>query len=77
MALYIRMREKTVNEFISSLTEKGLELTREESFEENLGITYEQKGNEIICSQTGLIKKILNALDLVRNVWALIQMGSL
>ena len=42
--------KETVNDFISQLKEKGLELTREESFEEYLGITYEQKGNEIILT---------------------------
>ena len=59
--------KETVNDFISQLKEKGLELTREESFEEYLGITYEQKGNEIILTQTGLIKKILNALELQKS----------
>ena len=46
------------------LKEKGLELTRDESFEEYLGINYEKMGNEIVLTQTRLIKKIVKALDL-------------
>ena len=56
--------EEIVNEFILQLKEKGLELTREESFEEYLGIIYQRKEKKIILTQTGLINKILKALDL-------------
>ena len=56
--------EATVHEFILQLKEKGLELTRDESFEEYLGINYEKMGNEIVLTQTRLIKKIVKALDL-------------
>ena len=56
--------EEIVNEFILQLKEKGLELTREESFEEYLGITYQRKENKNLLTQTGLINKILKALDL-------------
>ena len=56
--------EEVLNWFVSSLKKKGLLLTIEGSFNEYLGISYEQKGNSIVLTQKGLIKKIIEAVGL-------------
>jgi hypothetical protein len=54
-----------IDEFINALESRGLELTREGSFSEYLGIQYEhQSDGSIVMNQTGLIDKIIDATDM-------------
>lgn len=55
-------RESIVDELIKNLEKKGFELTSEGSFSEYLGIQYDKsEDGKISMSQSGLIKKILEA----------------
>ena len=54
-----------IDRFVTSLQELGLELTRESSFSEFLGIKFTtHKDGSIEMTQPGLIKKILEATDM-------------
>ena len=55
-----------IDKFIEDLKEQGFELTKEESFEEFLGIKFESHSNgSVECTQKGLIKKTLEAAGMV------------
>ena len=57
--------ESDLNELIKQLEEKGLNLTRESSFSEYLGISYHKKSDGTLeLTQKGLIKKIIAAVGL-------------
>ena len=57
--------ESDVTEMMNKLEEKSLSLTRESSFSEYLGISYEKKSDGTLeLTQKGLIKKIIAAVGL-------------
>ena len=57
--------ECAVTELMKQLEKKGLRLTRESSFSEYLGISYEKKSDGTLeLTQKGLIKKIISAVGL-------------
>ena len=56
--------EEVLNWLVNALEKKGLLLTKEGSFHEYLGISYEHKENKILLTQKGLIKKIIEAVGL-------------
>ena len=58
--------KRIVDQLISSLENKGFQLTREGSFTEYLGIQYDCLDNgKILMTQTGLIQKIIDAAGML------------